>query len=83
MNLKIIYTLTLLLISQAFFAQKASLQGKILDKNTNEPLPFANILIDGTNFGTTSDNNGNFTFEGIKPGFIKLKASFVGYKPAL
>ncbi len=83
MKSKIIFALTFLSLSSFLFAQDASLQGRVIDKVTNVPLPFANIVISGTNYGTTSDSEGNFLFEGIKPGFVKLQVSFVGYKPAL
>jgi len=83
MNPKILYLLFILLFNHLMFAQKAGLQGKVINKNTNEPLPFANIIIEGTSYGTTSDNDGNFMLEGIEPGFVKLQVSFVGYNPAL
>ena len=83
MNSKIICILAFLLLNNIVLAQNASLQGRVVDKVTNEPLPFANLIIEGTTQGTTTDNNGNFFFEGIKPGFIKLQVSFVGYKPSL
>ncbi len=64
------------------FAQSGSLKGKITDKLTNEPVPFANIVVLGTKIGTTSDLDGNFKITGLKPGYIKLKVYFIGYKPA-
>ncbi len=83
MNSKIIYILTFVLLSNVALSQKASIQGKVVDKITNEPLPFANIIIEGTTIGTTTDDEGNFLFKEITPGFIKLQVSFIGYKPAL
>jgi len=64
-------------------AQQGALQGKILDKDTKEPIPFANIILDnnGTQVGgTTSDFDGNYTIKPIPPGKYDLKATFVGYK---
>lgn len=83
MMLKIQIIATLILMANLTMAQNGSLQGKIMDKNTNEPLPFANIVIEGTNIGSVSDFDGNFLFTGLQPGFVKLQASFIGYKPAL
>ena len=61
-------------------AQNAQIKGKILDKSNNEPLSFANIIIEGTQTGTTSDLDGNFIITGLKPGYVRLVASYLGYK---
>ncbi len=62
------------------FGQSAEITGRITDEENNEPIPFANIIVVGTQIGSTSDFDGNFTITGIKPGYIQLQASFVGYK---
>ncbi|MFN8255562.1 MAG: TonB-dependent receptor [Bacteroidales bacterium] len=77
------FLILIFIVSTPVFAQNGIIQGKILDKTTNEPLPFANILLEGTTIGSVSDLDGNFIFTGLQPGFVKLKASFVGYSPAL
>ncbi len=65
------------------FAQKASLTGKVVDAVNNEPLPFVNIVVSGSSIGTTTDLDGNFVLKGLTPGFIRLEASFIGYKQAI
>lgn len=60
--------------------QKGTIKGKVVDANNNEPIPFANLVIYGTNIGSTSDLDGDFIFEGIEPGFTKLEVSVVGYE---
>ncbi len=64
-------------------AQKASLSGKVLDAVSNEPLPFVNVLVSGTNTGAVTDDEGHFLISNIQPGFIRVEASFVGYKKAI
>jgi len=61
-------------------AQEARISGRIFDARSNEPIPFANIVISGTNIGSVSDLDGNFVFTGISPGFVRLLASAVGYE---
>ena len=73
----------ILLFPITLFAQKASLTGKVVDAVSNEPLPFVNIIVSGTSMGTTTDLDGNFILKGLTPGFIRLEASFVGYKQAI
>ena len=43
------------------------------------PVPFANIFLEGTNLGTSSDRNGEFTINNIPAGIYKIKASSMGY----
>ncbi|MEZ5149426.1 MAG: carboxypeptidase-like regulatory domain-containing protein [Bacteroidales bacterium] len=34
----------------------------------------------GTNIGSTSDLDGNFSFTGLEPGYVRLSATSVGYE---
>lgn len=66
------------------FAQPGTLKGTLLDKDSNEPVPFANIILEvgGTQVGgTSSDFDGNYTIKPIPPGTYNLKASSVGFQP--
>lgn len=68
------------------FAQTGTLKGVVLDKDTKEPIPFANIVLEnkGTQVGgATSDFDGNYVIKPINPGKYDLKATFVGYKTIL
>lgn len=65
------------------FSQKASLKGRVFDAISNEPLPFVNVVVSGTTTGTTTDLDGNFILNGLNPGFIRIEASFVGYRKAI
>lgn len=74
-----ISVLTLLLFSQLLLAQTGRIEGRVFNSKNNEPLPFTNIVIFGTNIGAISDLDGNFTFTGVNPGFAKLAATSVGF----
>ncbi len=60
-------------------AQTGILKGKITNQYTNEPIGFANILIEGTDLGTTSDFDGNYEIENVPPGTYDITASFIGF----
>lgn len=80
--MKIYYKILLLLVLNPFwaFGQTGSIEGRVYNSKNNEPLPFVNIVIFGTQIGSTSDLDGKFLFKGIKPGYIKLEATSVGFE---
>jgi outer membrane receptor for ferrienterochelin and colicin len=53
--------------------------GKIVDKADNQPLPGANIRVEGTTLGAASGLDGQFVILSIPPGTYSVKASFIGY----
>ncbi|MDA3880549.1 MAG: TonB-dependent receptor [Prolixibacteraceae bacterium] len=77
--------LAIIFILMAFYAnaQDGVVKGKVVDATNNEPLPFVNVVVMGTTIGTVSDLDGNFQLFGLKPGFIRLTSSFIGYKNAV
>lgn len=64
------------------FAQRTgSIAGILKDKDyNNEPLPFANVFISGTEKGTTTDFDGLYALENLPIGTYKVVYSFVGYE---
>lgn len=62
------------------FAQNAVIKGKVSDAVSNEPIPFANIIILNTEKGASSDIDGNFIISNLQPGLYSLQATFIGYK---
>ncbi|MFN5323427.1 MAG: TonB-dependent receptor domain-containing protein [Bacteroidota bacterium] len=86
--LRRIYLLTAAFIvatGVAAIAQTGSIKGKVLDKTTKEPLPFANVIVEinGSQAGgAQTDFDGNFTVKPLQPGRYNIKASFVGYTAA-
>ena len=68
------------LISIAGIAQQVAVKGRVYNKIGNEPIPFANVIVQGTSVGTTADELGNFSIIELQPGIYNLEASFVGYK---
>ena len=69
--------LTLIMLLFPFLAN-GQISGFIYDSETNEPLPFCNVVCTSTNIGTVTDLHGKFTIN-TKIG-SKLNISFVGYK---
>ncbi len=57
------------------------LRGRAYNSKTNEGVPFATVQVWGTTIGAVTDFDGNFIFSGIKPGYVELRASSIGFKP--
>ena len=61
-------------------AQNGSIAGKIIDHKTNETIVGANVVIDGTTVGSSTDIDGNFSIPNLKAGTYVINVSFVTYK---
>lgn len=79
MKRALIITLLIIAYISAGAQNKGSIQGRVVNKQNNEPIPFANIVIWGTNIGSASDFDGNFLFTGLEPGFVELRVFAVGF----
>ena len=78
---KILISLLLLAITPLVAQETGSIGGKLSDKDfNNEPLAFANILIEGTTLGTTSDFDGLYEITNLEPGTYTVIYSFLGYE---
>ena len=76
--MKSIFTLSVLFFSSFLFSQN-TISGKITDQKGN-PVPGANIYIDGTYDGTSSDDKGAFSFTTTTTGNQTLIVSFLIYE---
>ncbi len=80
-NFLLLITLLISSFSQAQETKNGSIAGKLMDKELkDETLPFANVIIKGTNLGTTTDIDGLYAIENLKPGIYTVVFSFVGYE---
>jgi len=78
------YTLLLFLTGFCALAQTKAdstvfIQGRITDAETGKPLGAANVYLNGTYLGTSTDSTGHFVLRAIKTS-SPLMVSFVGYE---
>jgi hypothetical protein len=71
------YHIPALLLAQP---STGSIAGEIRDNATQQPLPFANILIEGTTMGTVTNDQGYFNIKNVAAGTYALKATMIGYQ---
>lgn len=57
----------------------ATIRGKVTDPSGN-PVPYINIFIKSTQWGTASDEQGNFLIRNITPGSYTLRLQGIGVK---
>lgn len=76
---KVLLIICLLLGSNLLFAQQ-TITGKVVSAETNEPVSGAVIKVKGTQTGTTSAFNGNFSLRIEERESTILEISFVGYE---
>lgn len=79
-KLKALFNIITFLIPAFVFAQNGVIKGTIINATTNEPIEFAGVQIQGTTLGTTSQEGGIFELVNVKPGFVRLVVSFVGFE---
>jgi len=73
--------LTSLVLSLTSFSQKtATIRGIIRDAGNGDPVSFANVLLEGTNFGASADMNGLFVLSKVPLGTYTMVFSYVGYE---
>lgn len=77
----------IMLLSVAGFAQSSgTLMGKLIDKETGEPVPFGNIIVESSGRqvgGAQSNFEGEYTIRPIPPGRYDVKATYVGKQPIM
>ena len=79
---KLLAFMMLLLFSSQITAQtpKGNIEGKVVDIETQSPLLGVNILIKGTNTGTTTDEKGEYHFKNLNAGTYIISFSYIGYE---
>jgi Family of unknown function (DUF5686)/CarboxypepD_reg-like domain len=68
-----------LMLSFFLSAQETTVQGKVTDANSGDPIPFANVYFKGTQIGITTDFDGNYLIKTKTPA-DSLIAGYVGFR---
>lgn len=79
MNKSIALVVLLCLTSLVSFAQTGAVTGTVNNKQTKKALPYVNVSIVNTNYGTVTEQNGDYTISNIPNGSYTLKVSAIGF----
>lgn len=71
----------LLFNASALFGQGYSISGTV--SSENNPLPYANVIIKGTNKGAITDKKGVFKISGLNSSLFSIEASYTGYRSVI
>ncbi|MFO7862741.1 MAG: carboxypeptidase-like regulatory domain-containing protein [Salinivirgaceae bacterium] len=80
---KILYVVLALISASALYAQSGSVKGTVTDAETNEPIPFANVVVERNGnqvAGTITDFDGKYTIKPVPSGKFDVLVSVVGYQ---
>ncbi len=77
--------ITLLLLSLFSIAQKQSIRGLVIDKDSKTPLYGANVVVldEDPIIGAATDFDGRFIIEGVSLGRHTIQISYIGYETQL
>ena len=75
---KLLSTWLLMMIAVAVGAQ-CTVKGVLRDDDNGEPIPFANVVLEGTRHACQTDLNGFFLINRVPSGTYVLRVRYVGY----
>lgn len=78
-NFKTIALVLLWLFPHIAFSQ-GTIRGTLFDDQNGEAIPYANIMLEGTQIGATTDLNGFFLINRIPNGNYTLLVRYIGYE---
>jgi hypothetical protein len=71
--------LLLLILVPIIVLAQGKIRGRVIDKDTKEPLVGANVIVVGTTYGAASGFDGEFLILNVPVGTFTIRVSYVGY----
>ena len=79
-NRLFVLAILLLIPSQIFAGVTGKISGKVIDKDTGEPLAGANVIIQNTNMGAATNPKGEYFIINVPVGTYTIMARYLGYE---
>lgn len=70
----------LFVIFTSFSFSQMLINGKVVNSATNDPLPKANVVVEGTTLGVETNSDGTFSLEGNFTSDDVIKVSYLGFE---
>ena len=77
--MKQLTTLLFLCFVSTIYAQN-TIEGTLIENETNTPIAYANVYLPQLEKGTTTDESGNFIINNLPTGNYKIVCSFIGFE---
>jgi hypothetical protein len=77
--MKILLKIILFFISIFVFGENTSISGFVREKNTGEPISYANVFLSNKSFGSATNQDGYFVVSNVPFGNYELNASMIGF----
>ena len=58
-----------------------TIRGRVIDKESGQPVTAAQITVVGTSLGALTNNEGQYTINGVTAGQVTVRAARIGYQP--
>lgn len=78
-NVLVLMLLALFTSASVFAGSTGKIRGKIINKKSKEPVPFAVVQIDGTTMGAQADPSGEYIIINVSPGMYSITATLTGW----
>ncbi|RMF54770.1 MAG: carboxypeptidase-like regulatory domain-containing protein, partial [Calditrichaeota bacterium] len=78
----LILLLSLFFVSLLYAGTTGKIVGTVRDSKTGEPLIGANVVLEGTQMGISTDQDGYFVLINVPPGVYTLTVHYIGYASA-
>ena len=77
--MKKIFKLLVFVFLPVLLSAQGTISGTILDEKYGDPLIGANVVIQGTSTGSSTDFDGKYSFN-LEPGTYNIVLSYIGYQ---
>ncbi|MCI0432925.1 MAG: SusC/RagA family TonB-linked outer membrane protein [Gemmatimonadetes bacterium] len=62
-------------------AQTGQIQGQVTDRSSQQPLVGAQVFLDGTTYGSLTQENGRYAIPNVPPGVYTVRVQLLGHAP--
>jgi iron complex outermembrane receptor protein len=76
---RMVLIVLLLLVVPCFTLAQGTITGKVVDNETQQPLAGANVIVQGTTLGTSTNSEGRFSIANVPIGEQVVVVSYIGY----
>lgn len=63
--------------------ESGGIRGVVVEKSNHQPIALANVLLEGSAIGASTDPGGSFAIKGVDEGVYKIMVTHVGHLPLL